>query len=117
MSRDLNRDWALRYAETGISVFPCAADNKCPLIRWRSGSATNAGCIAAMWNRWPGSLVGIDLHKCGLIVFDADRHNGRADGVSAFATLLRKTLICRRSRSPTPRIMAFISIFGSLTNP
>jgi hypothetical protein len=31
MSRDLNRDWALRYAETGISVFPCAADNKCPL--------------------------------------------------------------------------------------
>jgi hypothetical protein len=90
MSRDLNRDWALRYAETGISVFPCAAENKCPLIRWRSGSATNAGCIAAMWNRWPGSLVGIDLHKCGLVVFDADRHNGRADGVGAFATLLRK---------------------------
>src|SRR6202022_4828467 len=90
IGRDLNRDWALRYAETGISVFPCAADNKCPLIRWRSGSATNAGCIAAMWNRWPGSLVGIDLHKCGLVVFDADRHNGRADGVGAFATLLRK---------------------------
>jgi hypothetical protein len=43
-----------------------------------------------MWNRWPGSLVGIDLHKCGLVVFDADRHNGRADGVGAFATLLRK---------------------------
>ena len=90
MSEDLNRDWALRYAETGISIFPCATANKRPLIRWRSGSATNAGCIAAMWNRWPGSLVGIDLHKCGLVVFDADRHNGRADGVGAFATLLRK---------------------------
>jgi hypothetical protein len=90
MSEDLNRDWALRYAETGISIFPCATADKRPLIRWRSGSVTNAGRIAWMWQQWPGSLVGIDLHKCGLIVFDADRHNGRADGVSAFATLLRK---------------------------
>jgi Bifunctional DNA primase/polymerase, N-terminal len=90
MSRDLNRDWALRYAEIGISVFPCAADNKRPLIRWRSGSTTNTGRIVEIWNQWPGSLVGIDLHKCGLVVFDADRHNVSVDGVAAFAALLRK---------------------------
>jgi bifunctional DNA primase/polymerase-like protein len=90
MSRDLNRDWALRYAEIGISVFPCAADDKRPLIRWRSGSTTNTGRIVEIWNQWPGSLVGIDLHKCGLVVFDADRHNVCADGVTAFAALLRE---------------------------
>lgn len=90
MSRDLNRDWALRYAEIGISVFPCAAGNKRPLIRWRSGSTTNTGRIVEVWNQWPGSLVGIDLHKCGLVVFDADRHKVSVDGVAAFAALLRK---------------------------
>jgi hypothetical protein len=89
--RDLNREWALRYAEAGISVFPCTADSKKrPLIRWRNDSTTNAAHIAALWSRWPGSLVGIDLHKCGLVVFDADRHDRCADGVGAFADLVRK---------------------------
>jgi hypothetical protein len=90
MTRDLNRDWALRYAETGISVFPCAADKKVPLIKWRAGSTIDARSIATWWHRWPGALVGIDLHKCGLLVLDADRHAGGADGVAALATLLRK---------------------------
>jgi Bifunctional DNA primase/polymerase, N-terminal len=89
--RDLNREWALRYAEAGISVFPCTADTrKRPLIRWREGSTTNAAHIAALWNRWPCSLVGIDLHKCGLVVLDADRHDNCADGVAAFAALVRR---------------------------
>jgi hypothetical protein len=89
--RDINREWALRYAEAGISVFPCAADStKRPLIRWREGSTIDAAHIAALCNRWPGSLVGIDLHKCGLVVFDADRHDNCADGVAAFAALVRR---------------------------
>jgi hypothetical protein len=89
--RDLNREWALRYAEAGISIFPCTADStKRPLIRWRDGSTTDSAHIAALWNRWPGSLVGIDLHKCGLVAFDADRHDGAADGVAAFASLVRR---------------------------
>jgi hypothetical protein len=91
VTRDVNRAWALRYAEAGISIFPCTADStKRPLIRWRKGSTTDSAHIAALWNRWPGSLVGIDLHKCGLVVFDADRHDKCADGVAAFAALVRR---------------------------
>jgi hypothetical protein len=87
---DINRSWALRYAETGISVFPCKADaTKIPLIKWRAGSTTDAGTIAGWWNRWPNSFVGIDLHKCGLVVLDADRHDGGADGVAAVNALFR----------------------------
>jgi hypothetical protein len=88
---DHNRDLALPCAGAGFSVFPCAADaTKRPLIRWRSRSTTNPDIIAALWTKWPGSLVGIDLHKCELLVIDADRHDGCADGVAAFAALTRK---------------------------
>jgi hypothetical protein len=40
-----------------------------------------------LWRRWPDALVGLDLGKCGLVVFDADRHSGGADGVAAFVEL------------------------------
>jgi hypothetical protein len=88
--RDLNREWALRYAEAEFHVFPCDANSKAPLIKWREHSTTNAAGIVTLWNRLPGSLVGIDLHKGNLFVVDADRHDKRADGVAAFAALVRK---------------------------
>ena len=45
--RDTNREWALRYGEAGISVFPCSTDGKKrPLIRWRNDSTTDALAIA-----------------------------------------------------------------------
>jgi hypothetical protein len=88
--RDTNRDWALRYAEAGISVFPSSADGKKrPLVKWRDDSTTDALTIAGWWSVCPGSLVGIDLHKCGLVVLDADRHHKDADGVAALSALLR----------------------------
>jgi hypothetical protein len=88
--RDTNRDWALRYAEAGISVFPCATGGKKrPLVKWRNDSTTDAVTIAGWWSACPGSLVGMDLHKCGLVVLDADRHNKDADGVAALSALLR----------------------------
>jgi putative DNA primase/helicase len=88
--RDTNREWALRYAEAGISVFPCSTDGKKrPLVRWRNDSTTDALTIAGWWGACPGSLVGIDLHKCGLVVLDADRHSKDADGVVALSALLR----------------------------
>jgi len=87
---DINRDWALRYAEAGLSVFPCDNTTKIPLIKWRTGSTTDVGTIAGLWDRWPGSLVGLDLHKCGLVALDADRHNPAADGVAAISALFRQ---------------------------
>jgi hypothetical protein len=88
---DHNRAVALRCAAVGLSIFPVSADSKKrPLIKWRAGSTTSAAQISALWNRWPGALGGIDLAKCGLVVFDADRHAGAADGVAAFAALLRE---------------------------
>jgi len=91
VTRDINRSWALRYAEAGVSVFPCKADaTKIPLIKWRAGSTTDTSTIAGWWNRWPNSYVGIDLHKCGLVVLDADRHDGGADGVAAISVLFRQ---------------------------
>jgi bifunctional DNA primase/polymerase-like protein len=95
MTRDFNRDWALRYAESGFAVFPCrisddkALDKK-PLIKWRDGSTTDARAIAAWWHRWPNSFVGLDLDKCELVVLDADRHNPTADGVAALRALFRQ---------------------------
>jgi hypothetical protein len=90
MRHDINRSLALRYAASGFSVFPCSADTKRPLIKWRDGSTSDAAAIARMWHRWPHSFVGIDLAKCGLVVLDADRHRPAADGVAAVSTLFRQ---------------------------
>jgi hypothetical protein len=87
---DHNHAVALRCAAAGLSIFPVGTYTKRPLIKWRAGSTTSAAQISAFWNRWPGALGGVDLAKCGLVVFDADRHAGAADGVAAFAALLRK---------------------------
>src|SRR5262249_7266595 len=90
MRDDHNRNIALRYAEAGISVVPCS--KKTPRINWRSGSigsTTDAATIIRWWRVWPESLVAIDLHKCKLVVIDADRHIKEADGVAALSALLR----------------------------
>jgi len=86
-----NCDWALRYAETGIAIFPCTADSrKKPLVKWRTHSTTDGLIITEWWSAWPESMVGIDLHKCGLVVFDADGHSKDVDGVVALSELLQK---------------------------
>ena len=85
---DHNHAVALRCAEVGINVFPCDSQKR-PLVKWRAVSTTSAAQISAFWNTWRDALVGIDLAKCGLVVFDADRHSNGADGVTAFAALLR----------------------------
>jgi hypothetical protein len=86
--RDLNRDWALRLAETGIAVFPCR-DNKKPFVEWRSSSSSDPNTIIDFWNRFPWALPAIDLEKSDLVVLDGDRHGG-PDGRSALRELLRQ---------------------------
>src|SRR4051794_23738518 len=93
MSRDFNRDFALRHAEAGLAVFPCGSDKK-PLVAWREASTTSTQDIAKMWARHPGALPAIDLAKAGLVVLDGDRHGG-PDGVAALHALLESNSLDR----------------------
>jgi hypothetical protein len=86
--RDFNRDWALRLAEAGISVFPCGADKK-PLVQWRQFSSADAEAVAQWWLQYPNALPAIDLEKCELFVLDGDRHGG-PDGRLALRELLQQ---------------------------
>jgi len=85
---DLNRSWALRLAEAGISVFPCGPDKR-PLVKWRTASTTSAGQLAQWWHQYPNALPGIDLSKSDLVALDGDRHGG-ADGRTALRELLQQ---------------------------
>src|SRR5215207_7095939 len=88
--RDFNRDYALRLAEAGLSVFPCipeGQDAKKPLVRWREASSSDPQRVAAMWDANPGALPAIDCGKARLVVLDGDRHAGAADGVAALHAL------------------------------
>jgi len=88
MQRDVNRDWALRLTEAGLSIFPCGADKK-PLVKWRTLSSSDPEAIAQWWHEFPGALPGIDLEKCDLVVLDGDRHGG-PDGVKVLRDLLQR---------------------------
>jgi hypothetical protein len=88
MPRDLNRDFALRLAEAGFSIFPCGQD-KIPLVKWRTLSTRDPETIAVWWSEFPGALPALDLEKAGLLVLDGDRHGG-PDGRAALRELLNR---------------------------
>jgi hypothetical protein len=83
-----NRYFALKCARIGLHVFPCRTDKR-PIsrLRWRDVSTTDVATIDRWWGKWPDALPAIDLGKSGLIVIDADRHEGGPDGVAAFVQL------------------------------
>jgi Bifunctional DNA primase/polymerase, N-terminal len=86
---------ALDLASAGFHVFPCRSDNKRPSIReWRDNSSTDLQQIEAWWRVRASHLVGIDLHKAGLLVVDGDRHPDEDgvihhDGVDSLRELFR----------------------------
>jgi hypothetical protein len=62
---------ALRYAELGYPVFPCAPGDKVPLTRRGFKDATtDPAQIAAWWERYPDANIGIPT--TGLLVVDVD---------------------------------------------
>jgi Bifunctional DNA primase/polymerase, N-terminal len=77
---------ALDLAGAGFAVFLCDQHKK-PRGKWRDISTTDPETIRLRFQRWPDSIVGIDLAKSGLIVVDADRHDPEHDGVDALARL------------------------------
>jgi Bifunctional DNA primase/polymerase, N-terminal len=61
---------------------------KIPLIKdWRNRASNDPAQIAAWQQEFPGAVFGIELGRANLIVVDADRHPGGADGVAALDQL------------------------------
>ncbi len=93
--RSANLDVALRIVAAGMPLFPVTVFQdhngrwkKKPAIRgWQHLACTDADQIGKWWSEFPQAVPGIQLGGAGLIVIDADRHDGGADGVSAFAAL------------------------------
>jgi hypothetical protein len=87
----MNRETAIKLAESGLFVFPC--DDKQPAgdrrlgsdgFKWREYCTNDPGEVSAMWH-WFGRdcQVALDCGKSGLVVVDLDRKNGK-DGVTVF---------------------------------
>lgn len=64
-------DAALRYADLGYRVFPCAPSAKTPLTEHGFHDATtDFDQIDAWWQRWPQANIGLPTE--GLVVIDVD---------------------------------------------
>jgi Bifunctional DNA primase/polymerase, N-terminal len=85
---------ALGLAAVGIAVMPVHLHRlgerwrKDPLIKdWRNRASTDTRMIKGWWRQFPWAVPGIVLDQCGLVVIDADRHEGKPDGVAALAAI------------------------------
>lgn len=78
---------ALALASEDIKIFPAGADKR-PLVKgWQEAATCNADQI----NTWFEHAAAVPAIPCGqndLLVIDCDRHNGGADGVAAFKSLV-----------------------------
>ena len=96
---DSNLYVALRYADLGMRVFPCDnrpdyskkhdTPSKVPLVKWRDDATTSVDQLIEWWTTWPNALVGLVMGELVWCV-DCDRHDALADGVNAFATLIKE---------------------------
>ena len=78
---------ALALASAGIKIFPAGADKRPLLKGWQDAATCNADQI----NRWFEHAAALPAIPCGqnnFVVIDCDRHEGGADGVAAFKSLL-----------------------------
>ncbi|MDU7706304.1 MAG: bifunctional DNA primase/polymerase [Clostridium sp.] len=82
------KDWALKYADIGLAVFPLKPKDKRP--------ATENGCKAATtdsrqietwWSRWPNANIGIATGSVsgGLVVIDLDVDKDK--GINGYESL------------------------------
>jgi hypothetical protein len=73
---------ALRYAELGWPVFPCAARAKAPLtLDGFHAATTDAEQVRAWWTRWPRANIGHAPGRAGHLVIDIDGAEGQASAV------------------------------------
>ncbi len=71
ISRECLAAAALRYADLGYPVFPCAPGDKVPITpRGFKDATTDAAQIEAWWKKYPDANIGIPT--AGLLVVDVD---------------------------------------------
>lgn len=77
---------AMRLAEGGVPVFPCAPGGKTPITRHgHLDATTDRRQVRAWWRLNPWANIGIPTGAAsGLVVVDVDMH-GSANGMEAFA--------------------------------
>ena len=66
---------ALRYAEMGLSIFPCKPTDKKPYVGWAEFQTRRASAdeIRAWWQKWPRAMIGIVTGEISnLFVVDCD---------------------------------------------
>lgn len=88
-----NAALAIALAAAGVAVFPCqwegeAAKRPVSGVYWRKEATAHAAQVAAWWRGYPQALPGHALGRSGLFVIDCDRHEGGADGVTAWKALI-----------------------------
>src|SRR5262245_3727192 len=78
-------------AAAGLPIFPALVTRgiKKPRITdWRKHATTDLK-VLRMWRaRWLDAVLGIELGRAGLVVIDADRHDGGPDGMLLLAALI-----------------------------
>src|SRR5215471_14418451 len=84
------RNVALQFATHKVPTFPVRVSRlgdrwlKRPHIsEWATRATYSKAQITEWWHCWPNAMVGVPLARVGLVVVDADRHPGAADGVGA----------------------------------
>jgi hypothetical protein len=94
MKRGRRIDFALTFAQAGFPIFPVNVFRrgerwrKVPYVHdWANAATTDPRQIGEWWMLWPLAMPALPLSRCGLVVVDADRHPGGADGVAAFHEL------------------------------
>jgi hypothetical protein len=91
-----NKDVALSLASRGLHVFPCNAEKE-PIVplgtSWILAATASPFAIATKWDAHPDALPAIPVGAHKLLVIDADRHEGCADGVVAFDALCKERKI------------------------
>ena len=78
---------ALALASAGIKIFPAGADKRPLLKGWQDAATSNADQINTWWEH-AAALPAIPCGQNSLVVIDCDRHDGGADGVAAFKSLV-----------------------------
>ena len=89
---------ALATARAGLRVFPAEAfysgkwQKKPHITGWQQAATTDEAQVRRWWKEFPNAVPGIELRRAGLVLIDADRHPGGADGVAALTALVKHAL-------------------------
>lgn len=101
-------DLALRYADAGLSVFPCRSDKKPCTENGFHDATTDATKLKDLFKHHArtAAVVGIACGKSGLVVIDADRpkpeKNNTDDGLALFTEKYGDIIPANTPRIRTP---------------